>query len=87
MAHFSGWDKFGSEEKLASVRMGEFDIKSRINKCIPKPDPPFDPNCKMIHFILNLQDLKDLLLTSWCYIPQYTLRGLVETTPQQVRAV
>jgi len=26
----------------------------------------------------NLQDLKDLLLTSWCQIPQHTFRGLVE---------
>ena len=26
----------------------------------------------------NLQDFKDLLLTSWCQIPQDTFRGLVE---------
>ncbi|KAK3564956.1 hypothetical protein QTP86_031112 [Hemibagrus guttatus] len=25
----------------------------------------------------NLQDLKDLLLTSWCQIPQHTFRDLV----------
>jgi len=25
----------------------------------------------------NLQELKDLLLTSWCQIPQHTFRGLV----------
>ncbi|KAF7640777.1 hypothetical protein LDENG_00015010, partial [Lucifuga dentata] len=34
-----------------------------------------------------LQDLKDLLLKSWCQIPQDTFRGLVESMPQQVRAV
>ena len=27
----------------------------------------------------SLQDLKDLLLTSWCQIPQTTFRGLVES--------
>ena len=27
----------------------------------------------------NLQDLKDLLLTAWCQIPQQTFRGLVES--------
>ncbi|ROL43687.1 ATP-binding cassette sub-family C member 8 [Anabarilius grahami] len=26
----------------------------------------------------NLQDLKDLLLTSWCQIPQHTFRGVVD---------
>ena len=35
----------------------------------------------------NLQDLKDLLLTSRCQIPQGTFRGLVESMPRQVRAV
>ncbi|KAF7666055.1 hypothetical protein LDENG_00118340 [Lucifuga dentata] len=35
----------------------------------------------------NLQDLKDLLLTSWCQIPQDTFRSLVEFMPQWVRAV
>merc|ERR1711980_5436 len=30
----------------------------------------------------NLQDLKDLLLTSWCQIPQHTFRGLVESMPE-----
>ena len=35
----------------------------------------------------NLQDLKDLLLTSWCQRPQDTFRGLVESTPRRVRAV
>uniref|UniRef100_A0A8P4K6M0 Transposable element Tc1 transposase n=1 Tax=Dicentrarchus labrax TaxID=13489 RepID=A0A8P4K6M0_DICLA len=35
----------------------------------------------------NLQDLKDLLLTSWCQIPQHTFRGLVESMPQRVTAV
>ncbi|KAK3562823.1 hypothetical protein QTP86_010397 [Hemibagrus guttatus] len=35
----------------------------------------------------NLQDFKDLLLTSWCQIPQHTFRDLVESMPQQVRAV
>uniref|UniRef100_A0A8P4G4M8 Transposable element Tcb1 transposase n=1 Tax=Dicentrarchus labrax TaxID=13489 RepID=A0A8P4G4M8_DICLA len=35
----------------------------------------------------NLQDLKDLLQTSWCQIPQHTFRGLVESMPQRVRAV
>ena len=29
----------------------------------------------------NSQDLMDLLLTSWCQIPQHTLRGLVEWMP------
>lgn len=27
------------------------------------------------------QGLKDLLLTSWCQIPQHTFRGLVESRP------
>ena len=27
----------------------------------------------------NLQDLKDLLLTSWCQIPQHTFRGLMDS--------
>ncbi|KAK3559853.1 hypothetical protein QTP86_021422 [Hemibagrus guttatus] len=35
----------------------------------------------------NLQDLKDLLLTSWCQIPQQTFRDLVESRPRRVRAV
>lgn len=35
----------------------------------------------------NLQDLKDLLLTSWCQIPQHTFRGLVESMPRRLRAV
>ncbi|KAK3505622.1 hypothetical protein QTP70_021284 [Hemibagrus guttatus] len=35
----------------------------------------------------NLQDLKDLLLTSWCQIPQHTFRDLVESMPRLVRAV
>ena len=35
----------------------------------------------------NLQVLKDLLLTSWCQIPQKTFRGLVESMPRLVRAV
>ena len=35
----------------------------------------------------NLQDLKDMLLTSWCQIPEDTSRGLVESTPRWVRAV
>ena len=35
----------------------------------------------------NLQDLNDLLWTSWCQIPEQTLRGLVESMPPQVRAV
>ncbi|KAK3541531.1 hypothetical protein QTP86_029169 [Hemibagrus guttatus] len=35
----------------------------------------------------NLQDLKDLLLTSWCQIPQHTFRDLVESMPRRVRAV
>ncbi|MCI4386854.1 hypothetical protein PGIGA_G00067410 [Pangasianodon gigas] len=35
----------------------------------------------------NLQDLKDLLLTSWCQIPQHTFRSLVESMPRWVRAV
>ncbi|KAK3551827.1 hypothetical protein QTP70_029006 [Hemibagrus guttatus] len=35
----------------------------------------------------NLQDLKDLLLTSWCQIPQHTFRDLVESMPRRVRTV
>ncbi|KAK3513336.1 hypothetical protein QTP70_012369 [Hemibagrus guttatus] len=35
----------------------------------------------------NLQDLKDLLLTSWCQIPQHTFSDLVESMPRWVRAV
>uniref|UniRef100_A0A3Q3JTD4 Transposase Tc1-like domain-containing protein n=1 Tax=Monopterus albus TaxID=43700 RepID=A0A3Q3JTD4_MONAL len=35
----------------------------------------------------SLQDLKDLLMTSWCQIPEDTFRGLVESMPQRVRAV
>ncbi|KAK3561315.1 hypothetical protein QTP86_030620, partial [Hemibagrus guttatus] len=31
----------------------------------------------------NLQDLKDLQLTSWCQIQQYTFRDLVESMPRQ----
>ncbi|KAK3528676.1 hypothetical protein QTP70_007720 [Hemibagrus guttatus] len=31
----------------------------------------------------NLQDLKDLLLTSWCQIPQHTFRDLVESMPRR----
>lgn len=33
----------------------------------------------------SLQDLNDLLLKSWCQIPQHTLRGLEESMPRQVR--
>ncbi|KAK3525325.1 hypothetical protein QTP86_029840, partial [Hemibagrus guttatus] len=32
----------------------------------------------------NLQDLKDLLLTSWCQIPQHTFRDLVESMPRRL---
>lgn len=35
----------------------------------------------------NINDLKDMLLTSWCQIPEVTFRGLVESMPQRVRAV
>ncbi len=35
----------------------------------------------------NLQDLKDLLLMSWCQIAHDTFRGLVESMPRRVRAV
>lgn len=35
----------------------------------------------------NIQDFKDLLLTSWCEIPQTTFRGLVESMPERVGAV
>uniref|UniRef100_A0A3Q1K3H4 Uncharacterized protein n=1 Tax=Anabas testudineus TaxID=64144 RepID=A0A3Q1K3H4_ANATE len=35
----------------------------------------------------SLQDLKDMLLTFWCQIPEDTFRGLVESMPQRVRAV
>lgn len=35
----------------------------------------------------NLDNLKYLLLTSWCQIPQHTFRGLVESVPLRVRAV
>uniref|UniRef100_A0AAY5L8T0 Carboxypeptidase E n=1 Tax=Esox lucius TaxID=8010 RepID=A0AAY5L8T0_ESOLU len=35
----------------------------------------------------NLQDLKDLLLISWCQIPQHHFRGLLESMPRRVRAV
>lgn len=30
---------------------------------------------------------KDLLLTSWCKIPEGTFRGLVESKPQRVRVI
>ncbi|KAK3573262.1 hypothetical protein QTP86_019240, partial [Hemibagrus guttatus] len=36
---------------------------------------------------LNLKDLQDLLLTSWCQIPQHTFRDLVESMLRWVRAV
>lgn len=39
-----------------------------------------DPHC-------NLQDFKDLLLRSWCWIKQHTFRGLMEPMPQRVRTV
>ncbi|KAK3510356.1 hypothetical protein QTP70_004933 [Hemibagrus guttatus] len=32
----------------------------------------------------NLQDLKNLLLTSWCQIPQHTFKDLVESMPRWV---
>lgn len=32
----------------------------------------------------NLGDLKDLLLMTWCQIPQHNFRGLVEIMPQKV---
>uniref|UniRef100_A0AAY5KPB9 Tc1-like transposase DDE domain-containing protein n=1 Tax=Esox lucius TaxID=8010 RepID=A0AAY5KPB9_ESOLU len=35
----------------------------------------------------NLQELKDLLLMSWCQIPQDTFRGLVESMPLRIAAV
>uniref|UniRef100_A0A8B9R9L4 Transposase Tc1-like domain-containing protein n=1 Tax=Astyanax mexicanus TaxID=7994 RepID=A0A8B9R9L4_ASTMX len=35
----------------------------------------------------NLQELKDLLMKSWCQIPQNNFRGLVESMPQRVEAV
>ncbi|KAK3553900.1 hypothetical protein QTP70_012922 [Hemibagrus guttatus] len=31
---------------------------------------------------LNLQEVKDLLLTSWCQLPQHTFRDLVESMPR-----
>lgn len=35
----------------------------------------------------SLEELRDLLLTCWCQIPQETFRGLVESMPLRVRAV
>ena len=35
----------------------------------------------------NFQDLKDLLLTSWCQIPQSTFKGLEDSMPRRVGAV
>ncbi|KAK3543947.1 hypothetical protein QTP70_031854 [Hemibagrus guttatus] len=35
----------------------------------------------------NLEDLKDLMLTSWRQIPQHTFRDLVESMPRWVRAI
>lgn len=35
----------------------------------------------------NLQDLEDLLLTSWYQRPQHTFRGVVESRPRRVTAV
>ncbi|KAK3515696.1 hypothetical protein QTP70_028535 [Hemibagrus guttatus] len=35
----------------------------------------------------NFENLKDLLLKSWCQIPQHTFRDLVESMPRRVRAV
>ncbi|MCI4375533.1 hypothetical protein PGIGA_G00110650 [Pangasianodon gigas] len=32
----------------------------------------------------NLQDLKNLLLMSWCQIPQHTFRAIVESIPRQI---
>ncbi|KAK3555385.1 hypothetical protein QTP86_015670, partial [Hemibagrus guttatus] len=44
-----------------------------LNKQVPSMEAP--PR--------NLQDLKDLLLTSWCQIPQHTFRDLVESMPRR----
>lgn len=35
----------------------------------------------------SLQDLKDLLLLSWCQIPQHIFKDHVESMPQKLRAV
>lgn len=35
----------------------------------------------------SLEELKELLLTSWCHIPQDIFRGLVESMPFRVKAV
>ncbi|KAK3523569.1 hypothetical protein QTP70_002478 [Hemibagrus guttatus] len=48
-----------------------------LDKQVRSLEPPFH----------NLQDLKDLLLTSWCQIPQHTYRNLVESMLRWVRAV
>lgn len=48
----------------------------KINKSDPRAALP-----------LKLQELKDLLQTSWCHIPQGTFRGLVKSMPQWTGAV
>ena len=35
----------------------------------------------------NIEDLKDLLLTSWCQIPQHNFKAVEESMPRWVRAV
>ena len=35
----------------------------------------------------NSQALKDLLLMSWCQIPEYTFRGLLESVHREIKAI
>ncbi len=55
--------------------------------------PPNSPDLNLIQKVWctamhrNLQDLKDLLLMSWCQIPQDTFRDVVESMPRRVSGV
>lgn len=64
----------------------EQDLTGWTNRSAPRrPSPP--PTSTHPHPPPSLEALRDLLLTSWCQIPQQTFRGLVEIVARQVRPV
>ncbi|KAK3554624.1 hypothetical protein QTP70_029675 [Hemibagrus guttatus] len=69
-------DRMYTQKLVEAMKpFGVFEDEDELNhscEVVPIESPP-----------CNLVDLKDLLLTSWCQIPQHTFRDLVESMPRR----